>query len=140
MRTSAFHRRLTERLLPEWTGVEYVHGVGPEHTPRIWDGDGLQLLTELSDGTTAELTWMLDENKVRSALDRLRRGQLDGKRTSTANWLLTTFAVLAEAERDFRGLNAELAAVARRWRPLTGFPPNGIGHRIKDRLRKRARF
>jgi hypothetical protein len=33
---------------------------------------------------------------------------------SSANRLLTTFAVLAEAERDFGGLNAELPAVA--WR------------------------
>jgi hypothetical protein len=38
---------------------------------------------------------------------------LDGKRLSAANRLLTTFAVLAEAERDFGGLNDELAAVAR---------------------------
>jgi hypothetical protein len=114
MKSSAFHRRLTERLLPEWTGVDYVHGVGvAERTPHIWDGDGQQLLTELSDGTTAELTWMLDRSKVRTTLDRLRRGDLDGKRMSAANRLLTTFAVLAEAERDFGGLNAELAAVAR---------------------------
>jgi hypothetical protein len=113
MKSSAFHRRLTERLLPEWKGVDYVHGVGvAEPTPSIWDGDGLQLLTELPDGTTAELTWMLDRNKVRNALDRTRRGELDGKRMFTANRLLTTFAVLAEAERDFAGLNAELAAVA----------------------------
>jgi hypothetical protein len=141
MRSSAFHRRLTERLLPEWTGVDYVHGAGgAARTPYIWDGDGLQLLNELSDGTTAELTWMLDRNKVSTTLDSLRRGDLDGKRMSTANWLLTTFAVLAEAERDFLGLNAELAAVARRWRPLTSFRPNWIGHRIKDRLRRRARF
>jgi hypothetical protein len=114
MKSSAFHRRLTERLLPEWTGVDYVHGVGAaEHIPSICDGDGLQLLIELSERTTAELTWMLDRNKVRTALDRLRRGELDSKRMSKANRLLTTFAVLAEAERDFAGLNAELAAVAR---------------------------
>jgi hypothetical protein len=56
MKSSGFHRRLTERLLPEWTGVDYVHAIGvvPESTPHIWDGDGLQLLTELSDCTTAE--------------------------------------------------------------------------------------
>jgi hypothetical protein len=113
MKSSAFHRRLTERLLPEWTGVSYVDGVGvAERTLHIWDGDGLQLLTELSDGTTAELTWMLDRNRVRTALDRLRCGELDAKQMSAANRLLTTFAVLAEAERDFGGLNAELAAVA----------------------------
>ena len=57
---------------------------------------------------------MLDPNKVRTALDRLRRGELDGKRMSTTNRLLTTIAVLAEAERDFDGLNAELTEVA--WR------------------------
>jgi hypothetical protein len=115
MKSSAFHRRLTERLLPEWAGVNYVQGVGvAERTPHIWDGDGLKLLTELSDSTTAELTWMLDRNKVRTVLNRLRRGKLDGKRMSSANRLLTTFAVLAEAERDFGGLNAELPAVA--WR------------------------
>ena len=57
---------------------------------------------------------MLDRNKVRTALNRLRRGELDGKRMSSANRLLTTFAVLAEAERDFGELNTELAAVA--WR------------------------
>jgi hypothetical protein len=112
---SAFHRRLTERLLPEWTGIDYVQDVGvAERIPHIWDGDGLQLLTQLSDGTTAELTWMLDRNRVRTALDRLRRGELDSKQVSAANRLLTTFAVLAEAERDFDELNAELAAVA--WR------------------------
>ena len=115
MTSSSFHRRLTERLLPEWTGVQYVHGGGlPERTPHIWDGDGLQLLTELSDGTTAELTWMLDQNQVRSALKSLRRGELAATRIPRANRLLTTFAVLAEAERAFSGLNAELAAVA--WR------------------------
>jgi hypothetical protein len=115
MKSSAFHRRLTERLLPEWTGINYVHGVGvAEPTPHIWDGAGLQLLTELSDGTTAELTWMLDRNKVKTTLNRLRRRDLDGRRMSTANRLLTTFAVLAEAERDFGGLNAELASVSRR--------------------------
>jgi hypothetical protein len=115
MKSSAFHRRLTERLLPAWTGVNYVQGVGgAERTPHIWAGDGLQLLTELSDSTTAELTWMLDRNKVKTLLNRLRRGELDGKRMSTANRLLTTFAVLAEAERDFGGLNAELAAVPSR--------------------------
>jgi hypothetical protein len=114
MKSSAFHRRLTERLLPEWTGIDYVNGMGvAERTPQIWDGDGLQLLTELSDGTTAELTWMLDRNKVTAALNRLRRGELDGKRTSKANRLLTTFAVLADAERDFGALNAELAGVPR---------------------------
>jgi hypothetical protein len=113
MKSSGFHRRLTERLLPEWTGIDYVHGIGvvPERTPHIWDGDGLQLLTELSDRTTAELTWMLDQDKVRTALHRLGRGKLDTKQMSTANRLLTTFAVLAEAERDFGGLNAELGAV-----------------------------
>ena len=115
MKSSAFHRQLTERLMPEWTGVDYVDGAGvADHTPHIWDGDGLQVLTELSDGTTAELTWMLDRNKVRTALDRLRRGQLDGERMSTANRLLTTFAVLANAERDFSRLNAELGAVGQR--------------------------
>jgi hypothetical protein len=114
MKSSAFHRRLTERLLPEWAGVNYVQGVGvAERTPHIWDGDGLKLLTELPDSTTTELTWMLDRNKVRTVLNRLRRGELDGM-MSSANRLLTTFAVLAEAERDFGGLNAELAAVA--WR------------------------
>jgi len=113
MKNSGFHRRLTERLLPEWTGVHYVHRVGgAERTPRIWDGDGLQLLTELSDGTTAELTWMLDRNKVGTALHRLHRGKLDDRRIATANRLLTTFAVLAEAERDFAALNAEVTAVA----------------------------
>jgi hypothetical protein len=115
MKSSAFHRRLTERLLPEWAGVNYVQGVGAaQRTPHIWDGDGLKLLTELADGTTAELTWMLDRNKVRSALNRLRGEELDGKQMSSANRLLTTFAVLAEAERDFGGLNTELASVA--WR------------------------
>jgi hypothetical protein len=114
MKSSAFHRRLTERLLPEWAGVNYVQGVGAaQRTPHIWDGDGLKLLTELPDSTTTELTWMLDRNKVRTVLNRLRRGELDGM-MSSANRLLTTFAVLAEAERDFGGLNAELAAVA--WR------------------------
>jgi hypothetical protein len=54
---------------------------------------------------------MLDRNKVRTVLNRLRRGE---GMMSSANRLLTTFAVLAEAERDFGGLNAELAAVA--WR------------------------
>ena len=115
MKSSAFHRRLTERLLPEWTGIDYVQDVGvAERIPHIWDGDGLQLLTQLSDGTPAELTWMLDPNRVRTGLDRLRRGELDAKQMSAANRLLTTFAVLAEAERDFDALNTELAAVA--WR------------------------
>lgn len=115
MKSSAFHRQLTERLLPEWTGVGYVGGVGVgERTPHIWDGDGLQLLTELSEGTTAELTWMLNRNKVRTALDRLSRGELDGKPTSGANRLLMTFAVLAAAEREFGQLNAELTAVSQR--------------------------
>ena len=84
MKSSGFHRRLTERLLPEWTGVDYVHGIGvvPESTPHIWDGDGLQLLTELSDCTTAELTWMLDQNKVSTALQHLRQGELEGKQMS----------------------------------------------------------
>jgi hypothetical protein len=91
MKSSAFHRRLTERLLPEWTGIDYVQDVGvAERIPHIWDGDGLDLLTQLSDGTTAELTWMLDHNKVRTALDRLRRGELDAKQVSPANRLLTT--------------------------------------------------
>jgi hypothetical protein len=53
---------------------------------------------------------MLDQNKVSTALQHLRRGELEGKQMSTVNRLLTTFAVLAEAERDFRGLNAELGA------------------------------
>jgi hypothetical protein len=111
MKSSAFHRRLTERLLPEWTGVDYVNGAGgAERAPHIWDGDGLQLLTKLSDCTTAELTWMLDRNKVRTVLNHLHRGELDGTRLFTANRLLTTFAVLAQAERDFGRLNAELAA------------------------------
>ena len=48
-----------------------------------------------------------------ASLDHFRRGswiarEVDGDR------LLTTFAVLAEAERDFNGLKAELAAVAQR--------------------------
>jgi hypothetical protein len=110
MTSSSFHRRLTERLLPEWTGVRYVSGGGlPENTPHIWDGDGLQVLTELSDGTTGELTWMLDHRQVRIALKSLRRTELAATRIPKANRLLTTFAVLAEAERAFSGLNAELA-------------------------------
>jgi hypothetical protein len=113
MKTSGFHRQLTERLMPEWTGVGYVHS-GRARTPHIWDGNGLQVLTELSDDSTAELTWMLDRKRVKTTMDRLRRGDLDGKQMPKANWLLTTFAVLARAERAFGGLNAELAAVARR--------------------------
>jgi hypothetical protein len=112
MKSSDFHRRLTERLLPEWTGVEYVHGVGnSKPIPYIWEGDGLQLLIELFDSTTAELTWMLDRNKVTTRLNRLRLGESNGKPMSSTNWLLTAFAILAEAERDFSSLNAELAAV-----------------------------
>jgi hypothetical protein len=115
MKRATFHRRLTERLLPEWTGVDYVNGLGvSEPTPRIWDGGGLQLLTEFSEHTTAELTWMLDRKKIKTALDQLCGGNLDCKRMSAANRLLTTFAVLAEAERGFRRLNSELAAAARR--------------------------
>jgi hypothetical protein len=115
MKRATFHRRLTERLLPEWTGVDYVNGLGvSEPTPRIWDGGGLQLLTELSEHTTAELTWMLDRKKIKTALDQLCGGNLDCKRMSAANRLLTTFAVLAEAERGFRRLNSELAAAAGR--------------------------
>jgi hypothetical protein len=113
IKSSGFHRRLTEQLLPEWTGVAYVHVGGAEATPRIWDGDGLQLLTELFDGSTAELTWMLDRSKVGTALHRLHRGTLDDRRMATANRLLTTFAVLGEAERDFGELNAEVNAIAR---------------------------
>jgi hypothetical protein len=82
-----------------------------DRAPHIWDGDGLQFLTELSDGTTDELTWMLDRNKVKATLGRLRRGTLDAKRMPMANRLLATFAVLAEAERDFGRLNAELTGV-----------------------------
>jgi hypothetical protein len=112
MKSSAFHRRLTERLLPEWKGVGYVDSLAvAERVPHIWERDGLRFLTELSDSTTAELTWMLDRNKVRTTLARLRRGTLDAKRTPMANRLLTTFAVLAEAERDFGRLNAELSGV-----------------------------
>jgi hypothetical protein len=115
MKSSDFHRRLTERLVPEWTGVDYVHGVGnSKRTPYIWEGDGLQLLTELSDSTTAELTWMLDRDRVTTALNRIRQGKSTDKPMTSKNWLLTAFAVLAEAERDFSRLNAELGAVGSR--------------------------
>jgi hypothetical protein len=87
------------------------HGRVAERVPHIWERDGLRFLTELSDSTTAELTWMLDRTKVRTTLARLGRGTLDAKRMPLANRLLTTFAVLAEAERDFGRLNAELNGV-----------------------------
>jgi len=39
------------------------HGRVAERVPHIWERDGLRFLTELSDSTTAELTWMLDETR-----------------------------------------------------------------------------
>ena len=115
MKGSAFHRRLTERLLPEWAGVNYVQGVGAaQRTPHIWDGDGLKLLTELSDGTTAELTWMLDRNKVRTALNRSAEGSWMASKCPARTGCSRRSQYFAEAERDFGELNTELAAVA--WR------------------------
>jgi hypothetical protein len=47
-------------------------------------------------------------------VDRIRQETPTDKPMTSKNWLLTAFAVLAEAERDFSRLNAELAAVASR--------------------------
>lgn len=107
-RESSFHRGLTERLMPEWVGVDYVKGGLPAaEAAHIWDGDGIDVLTELVESSTSQITWMLDRTTVLAALAGLRSGELPSRRLTAANWLLTTFAVMAAAEREFGSLNAD---------------------------------
>jgi hypothetical protein len=114
MKRATFHRRLTERLLPEWTGVDYVNGLGVSEPTRVsgWGRPTAPHRAFRAHHGRADLD--ARRKKIKTALDQLCRGNLDCKRMSAANRLLTTFAVLAEAERGFRRLNSELAAAARR--------------------------
>ena len=50
-----------------------------ECTSRLWHAGGPAARHRASDHTAAEMTWMLDRNTVRTALDRLRREKLERK-------------------------------------------------------------
>jgi asparagine synthase (glutamine-hydrolysing) len=110
MLASDLHRSSTARLVPQWAGVGYLHGVqaSPRQPPAIWDGDGRAVLAELVESTTTTLTWMLDATLVREALTRIDGEGEDARQVAKTNQFLTTFSVFASAERDFAALNAEV--------------------------------
>jgi asparagine synthase (glutamine-hydrolysing) len=111
-REAATHRDLTERLMPEWSGIAWVKnsaGLSSTEIPKIWDGDGLAALEErLIDGPN-EFTEWLDYHELNNSLSRAK----DGKGTAADNGALRAFIVLSVAAESFAELNKQIREPSR---------------------------
>jgi hypothetical protein len=106
-RDAIVHRDLTEQLMPEWSGISWVKnsaGLAQCDMPRVWDGDGLQVLDELVNRPADELTGMLNWGVLRAAIGRAKSG--DG--TAFDGSLLRVFTILSVASDLFREMNEEV--------------------------------
>jgi len=68
-RDRVLHTGLTQRLVPEWSDVPYVSGGSPTSTvPKIWEGDGVEVMADLLDTAKGPLVELLDTRQVEQML------------------------------------------------------------------------
>ncbi|TDE15895.1 hypothetical protein [Jiangella asiatica] len=116
-RARAIHTGLIDSLVPEWAGVPFIPntaGLAPSAIPRIWDGDGVEVLAEMVARPPGPLLDLFDRVSIEDAFDRVRAGDGTGKDDAA----LRNVVVLATAEDLFDELNAEVRALVQVPRPL----------------------
>ena len=68
-RDRVLHEDLTRRLAPEWADVPYYSGGSPTSTvPKVWEGDGVEVLTDLLGTTHGRLVELVDTTMVEQML------------------------------------------------------------------------
>ncbi|HEY9407935.1 MAG TPA: hypothetical protein VIP77_00010 [Jiangellaceae bacterium] len=108
-RAALTHRRLTERLMPEWSGIPWVGnaaGLRPAQIPRVWDGDGADVLDQLLAEPADDLTDLVDRAQVRASLARARTGS----GSASDDGVLQVFTVLGCGAALLRELSLESRA------------------------------
>lgn len=130
-RRAAAHRDLTERLMPEWSGIAWVKnsaGLSTSEIPKVWDGDGLATLEERLVDAPNEFTEWLDHHELNASLNRAK----DGKGTPADNGALRAFIVLSVAAETFAEMNKQIRAPSHTYEIRTA--PLPIGRRYLRRL------
>jgi asparagine synthase (glutamine-hydrolysing) len=93
-RTRRLHRELLLRWLPEWAEVPYVTGKrGRSRATHIWEGDGLDVLTDLLDAHGGQMTGLLERPPLEEALLAAAAGHA----TTTHERALQQYAWIAVA-------------------------------------------
>jgi len=97
----ALHHGLLDRFRPEWSGVPFVSGArtGRSTATAVWDGDGVQAVSDLLDTTGGPLTASVRPAAVRDALAECVAGAPPARRQAA---LLEQFAYLAVATHTLR--------------------------------------
>jgi asparagine synthase (glutamine-hydrolysing) len=135
-RTAAVHRRLTERLIPEWADLPWIKnnaGVARDQLPQVWDGDGVATLSAFLERPGDELTGLLDRTMVSAAVGRARTATSvvsDGS-------ALRVFTVLAVAGDLFREMNDEVRRSSALPAPQIAVGPHGPVT-LRARVRRRV--
>lgn len=115
----ALHLAVLAALAPEWEGVPFVtSSTGGSPAARIWHGDGLATLEELTLRPPGELAAMVHGPSVRTALATAR----GGRPTGLDNTLLSQYVTLTVADAAF-GTGPQLPepeAIASRTPPSSG--------------------
>jgi hypothetical protein len=122
----ALHRGLLDRLMPEWSGVPFVHGAnaGRSTAPSVWDGDGIHAMSDLLDTTGGPLTELVKATEVRKALRQcVDDGSVDGRKAGLLRQFtylaVATHTLVPEAVRDVQpSTYAKLTTPRKRVPPL----------------------
>jgi asparagine synthase (glutamine-hydrolysing) len=95
-RRCALHHGVLDRLMPEWSEVPFVHGAnaGTSTAPSVWDGDGIQTMSDLLDTTGGPLTELIKPTEVRAVLRQCVNNGPIGRQKAA---LLRQFTYLAVA-------------------------------------------
>ncbi|WP_157553171.1 hypothetical protein [Jiangella gansuensis] len=135
-RVRAIHTGLIDSLVPEWSGVPFVPntaGLAPAAIPRIWDGDGTDVLGAIVARPPGPLLDLVDRVSIEDAFARVRCGAGTGRDDAA----LRNVVVLATAEDLFDEFNAEVRALVQVPRPAPVLvPPRSRYRRRRRRVAK----
>jgi len=123
-RDRVLHTGLTQRLVPEWAGVPYVSGGSPTSTvPKIWEGDGVEVIADLLDTAHGLLVELLDTRQVEQMV--LEKRPMSPKALQRFSYLavashqLEPGTVRPSTGATYQRVLAKKAAAARRESPST---------------------
>ena len=149
-RARRLHREMVLRWVPEWAEVPYVTSrSGRSTATHIWEGDGLEVLSNLLDAHDGEMTALLDRPLVEEALIAAATGEAKLRHERT----LQQYAWIAIAAESLDPSSGRAAAPGTMWatvtaaredaakRPAAQSPAGGSGLQVVLKaLARRLRF
>lgn len=133
-RERLLHTRLIAQLVSEWADVPFANvAARKSKATRIWEGDGVQVMSDLLDTSQGPLTAMMDKAIVELAL---RKGALGGEPEARILRQFTALAVATEQLMPDAVRPSSGETYARVTRPR---PPAKPGERAWNLLRKARR-